>query len=57
MAASPLVAVARLAVKKVSEEELSRARNQLRSSVMMNLEIRSILCEDIGRQVMPTHFL
>ncbi|CAE7871565.1 unnamed protein product, partial [Symbiodinium sp. KB8] len=32
--------------------ELSRARNQLTSSVMMNLEMKSIQCEDIGRQVL-----
>lgn len=33
------------------EEEVSRARNQLRSSLMMNLESRSIQLEDVGRQV------
>ncbi len=37
--------------KKVKPEELSRAQNQLMSSVLMNLETRSMLCEDIGRQV------
>ena len=37
---------------KVSEDELLRARNQLRSSLLMNLETRGILCEDIGRQVL-----
>ena len=35
-----------------NEEELHRARNQLMSSVLMNLESRGILCEDIGRQVL-----
>ena len=33
-------------------EELSRARNQLKSSVLMNLESRPILFEDIGRQTL-----
>lgn len=42
----------RLASTRPSEEEVARARNQLRSSVMMNLEERGILCEDIGRQVL-----
>jgi len=31
--------------------ELSRAKKQLQSSIMMNLEMRGVLCEDIGRQV------
>jgi predicted Zn-dependent peptidase len=35
----------------VAPGELSRARNQLTSSVMMNLEMKSIVAEDIGRQV------
>lgn len=35
---------------EVSEVELSRAKNQLQSSIMMNLETRGVLCEDIGRQ-------
>ena len=33
--------------------ELSRAKNQLKSSLLMNLESRPILFEDIGRQVLP----
>jgi processing peptidase subunit alpha len=41
----------RIASEPVSEVDLSRARNQLKSSVLMNLETRSILFEDIGRQV------
>ena len=32
--------------------ELSRAKNQLKSSVLMNLESRMILYEDIGRQLL-----
>lgn len=38
----------------VAEEDLARARNQLRSAVMMNLELRGVLCEDIGRQVLTS---
>ena len=38
----------------VDEESLSRARHQLRSAVLMNLELRSINCEDIGRQILTT---
>jgi hypothetical protein len=41
----------RVADTPVKPEELARAKNQLRSSLLMNLEMRSILCEDIGRQV------
>jgi processing peptidase subunit alpha len=36
----------------VRPAELARARNQLASSVMMNLETRGLLAEDIGRQVL-----
>jgi len=42
--------LARLTEQAVKEVELSRARNQLASSVMMNLETRGLLVEDIGRQ-------
>ena len=35
----------------ISAEELSRAKNQLKTSLLMNLESRPILFEDIGRQV------
>lgn len=40
------------AERRVTEAELSRARNQLRGGVMLNLERRGVLCEDIGRQVL-----
>jgi processing peptidase subunit alpha len=36
----------------ISDQELSRAKNQLKSSLLMNLESRPILFEDIGRQVL-----
>eukprot|EP00967_Tisochrysis_lutea_P115070 scaffold183984_cov33-Tisochrysis_lutea.AAC.1 len=36
----------------ISAEELSRAKNQLKASLVMNLESRPILLEDIGRQVL-----
>jgi processing peptidase subunit alpha len=36
----------------ISEEELSRAKNQLTSSLLMNLESRPVLFEDIGRQTL-----
>ena len=35
----------------ISNVELARAKNQLKSSLLMNLESRAILFEDIGRQV------
>lgn len=36
----------------VSEMEVSRAQNQLKASLLMNLESKSITAEDIGRQVL-----
>ena len=45
-----------VADEKVDVIELVRARNQLKSSVLMNLESRSILFEDIGRQVAVLFF-
>jgi processing peptidase subunit alpha len=36
----------------VSEAELSRAKNATISAVMMNLESKSIIAEDIGRQIL-----
>jgi mitochondrial-processing peptidase subunit alpha len=44
--------LARLTEQPVKQTELARARNQLASSVMMNLETRALLCEDIGRQIL-----
>lgn len=44
--------MSKIGVEKVSEEEASRAKNQLKSRVLMNLESRNILCEDIGRQLL-----
>ncbi|CAG8574883.1 8805_t:CDS:2 [Ambispora gerdemannii] len=35
----------------VTEEELNRAKNQLMSSLLMNLESRMVQLEDLGRQV------
>lgn len=37
--------------KGISDLEASRAKNQLRSSLLMNLESRMIILEDLGRQV------
>jgi mitochondrial-processing peptidase subunit alpha len=44
--------LARLAEQPVQHAELARARNQLASSVLMNLETRALLSEDIGRQIL-----
>ena len=39
-----------LSLLPVTDEELSRAKNMLKSSMMMQLESRLIQCEDIARQ-------
>lgn len=39
-----------LANAPVTPEELNRAKNMLKSSMMMQLESRLVVCEDIGRQ-------
>ncbi|SCV05539.1 LANO_0H09714g1_1 [Lachancea nothofagi CBS 11611] len=36
---------------KLTEEEVSRAKNQLKSSLLMNLESKLVELEDLGRQV------
>lgn len=41
-----------VANRLVDSIELARAKNQLKSSVLMNLESRMILYEDIGRQLL-----
>lgn len=38
----------------VDEQELNRAKTQLKSMLMMNLESRPVVFEDIGRQVLAT---
>lgn len=39
---------------RIGEVELSRAKKQLQSMLLMNLEQRPVLFEDIGRQVLAT---
>ncbi|CAG9110602.1 unnamed protein product [Plutella xylostella] len=39
---------------KVGENELKRAKTQLQSMLLMNLEARPVVFEDIGRQVLAT---
>ena len=34
----------------MSDEEFTRAKNQLKSMLFMNLEQRSIYCEEVGQQ-------
>jgi mitochondrial-processing peptidase subunit alpha len=43
--------LALLLYRTVPPEELSRAKNQLKSSLAMALESRSVEVEDLGRQV------
>jgi len=38
-------------LSKISPGELQRAKNQLKSSIHMNLEMRAVTMEDIGRQL------
>lgn len=40
----------------VSEQELRRAKTQLQSMLLMNLESRPVVFEDIGRQVLATGY-
>lgn len=39
-----------LATERVSDEELNRAKNMIKSTILMQLESRLINCEDIARQ-------
>jgi len=39
-------------ITKVTAEELSRAKNSVKSSVWMNLECRQIVMEDVARQLL-----
>ncbi|KAF5281083.1 hypothetical protein FQR65_LT14858 [Abscondita terminalis] len=41
-------------IGSVSEQELKRAKTQLQSMLLMNLESRPVVFEDIGRQVLAT---
>uniref|UniRef100_A0AC34GVL3 Mitochondrial-processing peptidase subunit alpha n=1 Tax=Panagrolaimus sp. ES5 TaxID=591445 RepID=A0AC34GVL3_9BILA len=43
-----------LAVNNIPEEELKRAKTQLKSQIFMNLEMRPVMFEDLARQVL-TH--
>merc|ERR1712217_988826 len=36
---------------RISPDELQRAKNALKSSIHMNLEMRAVMMEDIGRQL------
>eukprot|EP00931_Biecheleriopsis_adriatica_P078249 TRINITY_DN51701_c0_g1_i1.p1 TRINITY_DN51701_c0_g1~~TRINITY_DN51701_c0_g1_i1.p1 ORF type:complete len:547 (-),score=99.17 TRINITY_DN51701_c0_g1_i1:52-1692(-) len=38
-------------ITRISDDELSRAKNALKSSIHMNLEMRAVMMEDIGRQL------
>lgn len=38
-------------VARISPEEMQRAKNALKSSIHMNLEMRAVMMEDIGRQL------
>jgi len=40
----------KLTIRPVSDEELSRAKNMLKSMMLMQLESRLVLCEDLARQ-------
>lgn len=42
----------RFAVEPVSAEELARGKNMLKSMMLMNLESRLVLCEDLARQTL-----
>jgi len=48
-----ITALARIfqGLNRISPEELRRAKNALKSSIHMNLEMRAVMMEDIGRQL------
>lgn len=46
----------RLSVEPVKADELSRAKNMVKSLLMSNLESRTITCEDIARQFITLGF-
>ena len=46
----------KLAIDPVSDEELDRARNMLKNNVLMQLESRLVLFEDMARQVQTYDF-
>jgi len=52
-AGSVIAVLARIfkGVNRITAEELHRAKNLLKSSIHMNLEMRAVLMEDIGRQL------
>ena len=41
-----------LAEKEISQNQLQRAKNQLRSNILMLLECRIVALEDLGRQIL-----
>jgi processing peptidase subunit alpha len=45
----------KLAIDRVKDEELDRARNMLKNHVLTQLESRLVLFEDMGRQVLTYH--
>merc|ERR1711988_2044780 len=38
-------------LSRITNEELQRAKNALKSSIHMNLEMRAVMVEDVGRQL------
>lgn len=42
----------RLAKERVRREELARAKVQLKSQLLMNLEMRPVIFEDLARQIL-----
>eukprot|EP00934_Nitzschia_sp_Nitz4_P003998 Nitzschia sp. Nitz4//scaffold314_size20990//3629//5453//NITZ4_008627-RA/size20990-augustus-gene-0.23-mRNA-1//1//CDS//3329547458//3988//frame0 len=44
--------LAKVAMEPVSDIELSRARNRLKCDILLQLESRLVMCEDMGRQML-----